>query len=276
MLDVQVRALPLQSELAWATWDDRKTQTRRVITPQPLSGWRCRGFNTFGQAIFEPPFEIDDPRLEAAFDEWDGLATCPYGKPGDLLYVKEDHYRYGIWLEVPGKRTVGGLPKLQFTPQSEACLFTPPAEFRPGLRRADPATPAYYKRLGRFMPRELSRMTLRITEIRVERVQNISEADALAEGVVKADYAVPPNEVTGPCLRCGEPRSRHLLRQRFCPGGPGYTFERRCARGGMAALWNSINEARGFGWDANPWVWVICFEVIRANVDDVLAGRVAA
>lgn len=258
MLDVQVRALPLRSELAWATWDKLKTQTRRVVTPQPLSGWRCRGFNISGQAIFSPPFEIDDPRLAAAFDEWDGLATCPYGKPGDLLYVKEDHYRYGTWLGVPCKRTASGLPKLQFTPQSEACLFDPPAEFRPGLRRADPATPAYYKRLGRFMPRELSRMTLRITDVRVERVQDISIEDTVAEGIdIEDEHA-------------GD----------FSDG------ERRIAAGGSIGccaeiwpfrlLWDSINEARGYGWEANPWVWVICFEVIKANVDDVLAGRVAA
>jgi hypothetical protein len=74
------------------------------------------------------------------------------------------------------------------------------------------------------MPRWASRISLEITGVRVERVQDISEADALAEGVDRTNTSLP-----------------------------GYATER------FRRLWDSINAARGFGWEVNPWVWVIEF-----------------
>jgi hypothetical protein len=75
------------------------------------------------------------------------------------------------------------------------------------------------------MPRWASRITLTITDVRVERVQDISEADAKAEGVLMDD-----------------------------PDAIFYS-------GMFAHLWNTIYHKRGLGWDANPWVWVIHFRV---------------
>ena len=81
------------------------------------------------------------------------------------------------------------------------------------------------------MPRWASRITLRVTNVRVERVQEISEEDALAEGVY-GDEAAPFDQATA--TMCFE------------------------------ALWDSINAKRGYGWDANPWVWVVEFERVEA------------
>lgn len=79
------------------------------------------------------------------------------------------------------------------------------------------------------MPRWASRLTLEVVAVRVERVQEIAEADAMAEGV---EYGL------------------HL------PGHP-----RQCtARWQFMKLWDSINAARGFGWDSNPWAWVVEFK----------------
>jgi hypothetical protein len=80
------------------------------------------------------------------------------------------------------------------------------------------------------MPRHVSRITLEITGVRVERVKDISEMDARAEGVQKK------HDVT------------HIdweYRANFKP------------------LWDSINAERGYGWDANPWVWVIEFRRVK-------------
>jgi len=205
-----------------ALLDGRKTQTRRVMKPGPppcqdgvtpyLNGlWRYKG------VVYE-----------------DGVGeTCPFGKPGDLLYVRETcraselpDGRDGVFFNADDKF-------IQIKDTSKAAdewseLF--------GYRHERGATvPSIH------MPRWASRLTLRITDVRVERLQDISEADAAAEGC------------TGDC---------HIGYLPAYQEGP-HSYE-------FAQLWESINGSGA--WDANPWVWVVYFEVIRANVDDVL-GR---
>jgi hypothetical protein len=87
------------------------------------------------------------------------------------------------------------------------------------------------------MPRWASRLTLEITGVRVERLQDISPDDVSAEGV-------PPG--------CGPPRDG----TRLTAAGRRMVF---------AELWDSINAKRGYDWDSNPWVWVIQFERERKN-----------
>ena len=88
------------------------------------------------------------------------------------------------------------------------------------------------------MPRWASRLTLEVTGVRVERVQDISEVDAEAEGI-----------------ECFDPdRDASICR---IPGGE---WEYDTARNAFRDLWDSINGARGYGWDANPWVWIVEFK----------------
>jgi len=97
-----------------------------------------------------------------------------------------------------------------------------------------------------YMPRWASRLTLRLTDVRVERVQEISEDDARAEGVSLSwvtkprDGTLPPGSFRGGTWRCG-----------------------------LQKTWDSINGKK-HPWDSNPWVWVLCFETILRNVDEVL------
>jgi hypothetical protein len=79
------------------------------------------------------------------------------------------------------------------------------------------------------MPRWASRITLDLTDVRVERVQDISEEDARAEG---ASYGRPPYQSS--------------------------------EREWFSLLWDSINAKRGYGWDVNPWVWVLSFRRVEA------------
>jgi len=90
-------------------------------------------------------------------------------------------------------------------------------------------------------------MTLELTDVRVERLQDISEMDALAEGIKETI------------------RESHW--RDYETGG--HTREPRRS---FATLWDSINTKRGYGWASNPWVWALTFRPILANVDEVLSN----
>lgn len=214
-----------------------KTQTRRVVNPQPI-------LVNNGRTYAWP----DTPGSRASWDARIKNPACllpsPYGAPGDVLWVRQPHYQFGYWEPVPGKRTKAGRMKWRFVPSIDTVLFfPPPGEVRKGRHHKDPGTPAWHKRLGRFMRRADSRLSLRIKSVRVERLQEISEADAIAEGVRSTflplagasgtmvwhveDYPTP-NCSTSSAVDC------------------------------YAGLWESINGTGS--WAANPWVWVIEFE----------------
>lgn len=103
---------------------------------------------------------------------------------------------------------------------------------------------------GMHMPRWASRLTLTVTEVRVQRLQEISEEDAEAEGIERISL-------------CG------------VPGGSWKSYDPKhaphvgwvLAVQSYQSLWNSLNDARGFGWDANPWVVAVSFTVERRNID---------
>ena len=85
-----------------------------------------------------------------------------------------------------------------------------------------------------FMPREAARIFLRVTNVRVERLQEIATDDAKAEGVLQPGV-IPSNT---------------LIRN----------TEGSIPRTNFKILWDSLNASRGFSWEQNPWVWVISFE----------------
>lgn len=117
----------------------------------------------------------------------------------------------------------------------------PPRDLQPhtvwyeadGVAPADQCVGKY--RPAMFMPRWASRITLEVTGVRVEQLQAINERDASAEGVVPtwSDGIPIQHDCTGDLCR---PRFREL--------------------------WDSLNDARGYGWDTNPWVWVVEFKRI--------------
>jgi hypothetical protein len=96
------------------------------------------------------------------------------------------------------------------------------------------------------MPRWASRIDLDITGVRVQRVQQISCEDARAEGTEV--YCFDCNGTGVEQIPCGSGETRC----EFCDGTGRYPHEFR-------KLWDSLNAKRGFGWDANPWVWVYEF-----------------
>lgn len=102
------------------------------------------------------------------------------------------------------------------------------------------------------MPREFSRLTLTVSDVRVQRLQDISEDDAIAEGIEK-DHAVGMPGVWGwhDYLRGDDIAKRHF----------------GCPRESYRTLWDSLNAKRGFGWNVNPWIVALTFDVARRNID---------
>ncbi len=122
------------------------------------------------------------------------------------------------------------------------------------MNRAAPYTPVWHKRLGRFMPRSASRITLRVTGVKVERLQDISEADAKAEGVEPLHHGFFPYGIT--TFMTVMQGGREVPAQ--CTTN---------ARDSFHMLWDHINGAGS--WDANPWVCAIEFQPIFKNIDEV-------
>lgn len=160
----------------------------------------------------------------------------PFGGKGDLIYVRE------AFTIVPrtAYRCSEGVDQLDKPGcDHDAAIFragwdrSPPGKWKPSTN----------------MPRWASRLTLRITDVRVERVQDIGGSDALAEGIERSDWKC----ACDPYRNYGHPRM-----------SPGKNYSSPAAS--YASLWDSLYN----NWDDNPWVWVYTFKVIRQNVDALI------
>ena len=208
------RPILFSAPMIRALLDGRKTQTRRIIKPQPypLEGrpgyWNASG--AVGGRIC-----VSDRAL---------LDIHRKPKPGDRLYVRE-HWRTSGSLDSIAPREL---------PRTAAVLFN-----------ADGDRPVWAgkHRQAMHMPRWASRLTLIVTDVRVERLTGISDDDAKAEGVLPA----PNNPGWWLSQTDGE----------LCP----------TARDAYADLWNAINGEGA--WQANPWVAAYTFTVERGNIDQV-------
>lgn len=166
------RPILFTKEMVAAIRDDRKTMTRRLATVQPaLIDGLWHAFYPWGEGghgIYETEAE-----MRAEYDRVVG-GRAPYGKPGDLLWVKETYAA-----DVPGCGLQGGY-------SYRADHLDPKGD--------GPAHPIKWKS-GRFMPRVASRFTLRVTEARLERLHSITDADAIREGIVTTPHGPRPSEV---------------------------------------------------------------------------------
>jgi hypothetical protein len=210
------RPILFSGAMVRALLDGRKTQTRRAVKVQPPEETR--------EVI---TFHHPDPREHYwAFDGGsllDWAYPCPYGEIGDRLYVREtwQHSNH------PFGRYEADCAIFYRADYLDDPLGPDLERSKDGIRRE--------WRPSIHMPRAASRITLEVTGVRVERLQDISEADALAEGV---DPSGPVGYV---------PAMQKL-------GAARYQY---------ANLWEGLNAKRGYGWDVNPWVWVIEFRRIE-------------
>lgn len=209
----------------------RKSQTRRPMRPQPFHDDRGLLWWHWSQHAGS----ARDRPVGAPSDEW--LARCPYGEPGDQLWVRETFVAFGRWeTRFNAKK---GRDEWHFV---DMTLDTG-RQYRyggdlPNAQRAG-ATPTWWRRPAIFMPRAASRTQLKVISARIERLQAISEPDATAEGVMP--YAIYGGKVAS------------------WKGGPEFPAAHDTARGAYRDLWDSLNAERGLSWAANPWVWVVEF-----------------
>jgi hypothetical protein len=236
------RPILFSGEMVRAILDGRKKQTRRVIgvrntvrsedTHTNHNAEITNAINHFGTLwSFGLAWDV------CGIEYYDNTTIrCPYGKHGDLLWVRESmrRSRYLDFLgddvfdennkEHPFKRS--GKWTAQYIATGTAVPYAKGAkEGWCGTalwQWKNTACPSIH------MPRWASRLILKITNVRAERLQDITAEDAFAEGISGGDWL----------------------------GDPIGTF---------AQLWDSINAKRGYSWDSNPWVWAIEFESITKS-----------
>ena len=228
--EVRERPILFSSESVRAILDGRKTQTRRVVKTQPEKSsqgdyfvWDRGGHGA--RAAMTTPDPLPGPY---GFTESHWAILSPYGQPGDRLWVRETWAISDLLMRPEcihkAHRNAkewwfyGGAPKPDHI---KNVVYG--AEFAGSWKGA--------WRPSIFMPRWASRLTLEVTDVRVERLRDISREDALAEGV--DDFF----------------------------GGQyfeGY-LDMAAAVANYRRLWDSLNAKRGYGWDVNPWVRAISF-----------------
>lgn len=202
-------------EMVRALLEGRKTQTRRVMNPQPSSE-----FSPIAVEWYEPVVvdrngeEIPGSAIYGVYDVEEGY-RCPYGAPGDRLWVRETWRAEELEDGTDGIRYAADNAFLPIENNQQAANRwvdvynqNKPMAWKPSI----------------FLPRWASRINLEIMNVRVERIKQITDADAGAEG-------------------CN-----------------GYSDAEVYVK--FQDLWDKINGPRGFGWDVNPWVWVVEFKVV--------------
>lgn len=201
-----------------------KTQTRRIVKPQPKD---CAHLWHDGNSLGAEPFIFAGRNIDPE------EVCCPYGKPGDRLWVRETWGVADLWVysvETNPPRTIA------YRADHSAHDFDIGEDVDTGAWGWE----RMKCRPSIFMPRWASRITLDVTGVRLERLQDISEADAVAEGT--------------PCYVCGQHMDGRSEDDCHC-------FHRRADGTDYRMLWESINGAGS--WDANPWVW--CLEYQRVT-----------
>ncbi len=240
------RGIPFSDAMVRALLDGRKTQTRRLLS---LRGYR--GFTRFGPSE-TPGYDWTFRRADMAWCDMSHerlLQLLPYAE-GDTLYVRESYYHWGHWEPVPGVKTKTGRMKWRFVGHEVMRTFQEPESYRKGRHHKDPQTPAWHKRLGRFMPRAYARLQLTVTNVRIERLQDISDAEARAEGV--SHNAIPGcTKVPWGIVGISTLQS-------------GFSTPLRAFSG----LWNSLHAQPGERWEDNPWLMVVTFTVKRIDREE--------
>ena len=215
------RPILFNGEMVRAILDGRKTQTRRLVPERILD--KYYDYDDYCNSVM--PSGVQCKR---DFEKGYFLDLCPSGQVGDRLWVRESHsLLYGIAytanISVP--EPLFEVCKITYAAdgvEKEFCLEVP--AFWIDTKNIYPKE-IPKKRPSIHMPKWASRITLEITDVRVEKLQDITPSDAVSEGITHRTMNCPKVE--------------------------------------FQWLWDSIYEKRSFGWDTNPWVWAITFKRVK-------------
>ena len=228
-MTIKERPILFSAPMIRALLDGTKTQTRRAVKrqfandaePAEMGKTNEHGHQLSGHSGMW-------------WDDCEGnpetAARCPYGQSGDRLVVRE------AWRTIV---EADALPPRDLSP-SHRIWYEADQPHQPGFGRYRP---------GMFMPQWASRITLEVTEVRVERLQDISEADAIAEGCIVESVV---SGYDGSTIQ--------VPAEIPDPSGVGMRGWDD-AREWYADLWESINGPGS--WDVNPWVWVVSFKRVE-------------
>lgn len=245
MGEIKERPIIFSGLMVAAILEGRKTQTRRALKPQPRP--TRKGWWEWGHAIGKPlaPAPRRSVWHAATWQREAGTAPiehfCPYGAPGDRLWVRET-WALGDCGE-DGKRVVWRADRaaawvLPHNTLGE--IWYLPSDYDPDRWR-----PSIH------MPRWASRINLEVTEARVQRLQDITEEDARAEGI-RYFQDIPLGAL-------GDGSGRWSWKEAI----PDTDHGLATARHAFGNLWDSINGQRpGCSWESNPWTWCISFRVV--------------
>lgn len=178
------RPILFNGAMVRALLDDSKTKTRRIIA-RPLQNPGWTEYRYFGPSKNNPTCQ--SKAIECGPDYPDGQedqVLCPYGQAGDRLWVRETFYAFGRWekrFSVKKSRDEWHFVDMTLTSGFHH-LFEEPAGYVKRSKGRRGALPMWHKRPSIFIPRVASRITLEIVSVRVERLNDISEADVIAEG----------------------------------------------------------------------------------------------
>jgi hypothetical protein len=235
---------------------DRKSQTRRVMKQQINDCDHSR----YKEAEWrDKPTEWSEAALKIGrvycalcgngteYSNDFGGIKCPYGKSGDLLWVRETWFPAAINAD---KVLIGYYDK---DPANTIEIISDKTAF-------------YWKQLNKgrmipsiHMPKEAARIWLQVTDIRVDRLQDISEEDAREEGVQPAHCDSNENCPSSLCKeKCSAIGDWWNYLEPDGEGFPAYS-----AKESFETLWQSINGVES--WAANPWVWVVSFEILSTT-----------
>jgi hypothetical protein len=248
-----MRDLPIlfSAPMVRAILDGRKTVTRRIMKPQPFADGYYQGTVCL---------DVSGPFARFSVEAVGGGAFCteerasPYGDPGDRLWVREawrvpDSLDACSGFDIAEKCIEAGYrkPWAPIRYEADGALSSAKDWHEFGTTPGE-ATPGRYRH-SRFMPRWASRLTLNVTDVRVERLQDIDYAQAIAEGI---------HEIEIPADECGPNRVGYSAW--IAPTGPTLKVTPVEA---FHQLWESINGSGS--WDDNPWVWVVEFRRIEGG-----------
>lgn len=221
-----MRSTPIifSTSMVRAILDGRKTQTRRCIAQGHVA---CDSARLQDLDFGSPSVRVDASTIWERNDVYLHVPhmhqnsthrVFPRVQSGDILWVRESFWR------AKNSNMIANV----------ADGF--PDEWSPTDAKKHPSI---------HMPKSIARIWLRVTRVRLERLQDITECDAEAEGV-KYSRCIGLSACGGPCDDCYGPFS---------------------ARDAFHSLWDSLNATRGYGWQSNPWVVVIDFKQVRKPME---------
>ena len=253
------------TRMVQSTITDLKNQTRRLIKLPSWSTGDWKDFETDGKTA---EIICKDTGCQA-------VIKCPYGKPGDILWVRETWAKiedFTNYADLKIEKDLKYLFKCDDNGMEPTCIDV-------GVKRWGPSI---------HMPKAACRTRLKVTDIRIERLQDISEEDAKVEGV---DFCTPSHRhegwndrwISGYCHDCAcydpmtglRPRCYHRTEGE----GPRFRYSSGCNSGfklrddsipepyrlKFACYWDELNAANGYGhgWGQNDWLWAISFEKVK-------------